>query len=185
MSFRRSVLALPLILAACATPPPGPDAPDLTALDTRSLWAMHGTTSGLDHLAVEAELGARGQTISGASYLGQRTAGGVGRSSYARGTVSGTAQDRFNCGDFLSAGAAQVAFLRAGGPMRDPHRLDADGDGFACEWGTRVRTVARTATRPARIIARPHSTPSSRCHVGPRGGTYTITSGGNKNYDGC
>ena len=23
------------------------------------------------------------------------------------------------------------------------------------------------------------------CHTGPRGGTYTITSGGNKNYAGC
>lgn len=26
---------------------------------------------------------------------------------------------------------------------------------------------------------------SKTCHVGPKGGTYTITSGGNKNYSGC
>lgn len=30
--------------------------------------------------------------------------------------------------------AAQREFLKAGGPERDPKRLDPDGDGFACTW---------------------------------------------------
>jgi hypothetical protein len=30
-----------------------------------------------------------------------------------------------------------------------------------------------------------YSTGSSTCHVGPRGGTYTITKSGKKNYGGC
>lgn len=38
-----------------------------------------------------------------------------------------------DCGDFGTQAAAQRFFLDAGGPQRDPHRLDADGDGIACE----------------------------------------------------
>ena len=32
-----------------------------------------------------------------------------------------------DCGDFVSQGEAQVFFETAGGPTRDPHRLDRDG----------------------------------------------------------
>lgn len=42
------------------------------------------------------------------------------------------AADR-DCGDFGSQRAAQIFFLSQGGPQSDPHRLDADGDGIACE----------------------------------------------------
>lgn len=38
-----------------------------------------------------------------------------------------------DCSDFASQRAAQIFFLSNGGPRRDPHRLDADGDGIACE----------------------------------------------------
>jgi endonuclease YncB( thermonuclease family) len=38
-----------------------------------------------------------------------------------------------DCGDFGSQRAAQIFFLDNGGPDSDPHRLDADGDGVACE----------------------------------------------------
>lgn len=38
-----------------------------------------------------------------------------------------------DCADFDSQRQAQIFFLRAGGPDRDPHRLDADGDGVVCE----------------------------------------------------
>lgn len=38
-----------------------------------------------------------------------------------------------DCGDFSTQAAAQQFFLNAGGPKSDPHRLDADGDGVACE----------------------------------------------------
>lgn len=38
-----------------------------------------------------------------------------------------------DCGDFDSQKAAQVFYLKAGGPRVDPHRLDAEGDGIACE----------------------------------------------------
>ena len=41
-------------------------------------------------------------------------------------------QDR-NCGDFDTWQEAQDFFLAEGGPSEDPHRLDGDGDGYACE----------------------------------------------------
>jgi hypothetical protein len=42
------------------------------------------------------------------------------------------ASDR-DCGDFANQAAAQRYFLNNGGPNSDPDRLDADGDGIACE----------------------------------------------------
>lgn len=39
-----------------------------------------------------------------------------------------------DCGDFSSAQAAQDFYLAAGGPMDDPHDLDRDNDGNACDW---------------------------------------------------
>lgn len=42
------------------------------------------------------------------------------------------AADR-DCGDFSSQRAAQIFFLSQGGPGFDPHRLDSDSDGIACE----------------------------------------------------
>ncbi|GAB2768286.1 hypothetical protein GCM10027020_21520 [Nocardioides salsibiostraticola] len=38
-----------------------------------------------------------------------------------------------DCGDFDTQAAAQRFYLDQGGPKSDPHRLDADGDGVACE----------------------------------------------------
>ncbi len=38
-----------------------------------------------------------------------------------------------DCGDFDSQKQAQIFFLKHGGPNSDPHRLDDDGDGIACE----------------------------------------------------
>jgi Excalibur calcium-binding domain len=38
-----------------------------------------------------------------------------------------------DCKDFRTQRAAQIFFLRHGGPRRDPHRLDGDDDGIACE----------------------------------------------------
>ncbi len=37
------------------------------------------------------------------------------------------------CTDFNSWAEAQAVFLAAGGPSKDPHKLDPDGNGLACE----------------------------------------------------
>jgi hypothetical protein len=42
------------------------------------------------------------------------------------------ASDR-DCPDFSTQRAAQIYFLKHGGPRYDPDRLDADHDGVACE----------------------------------------------------
>ena len=58
-----------------------------------------------------------------------------------------------NCSDFDTWQQAQDFFLSAGGPESDPHRLDRDGDGIACEGlpgapsqATPIRTPTITAT---------------------------------------
>ena len=38
-----------------------------------------------------------------------------------------------DCADFPSQRAAQIFFLKHGGPRHDPDRLDGDNDGVACE----------------------------------------------------
>lgn len=39
----------------------------------------------------------------------------------------------YDCGDFASQDEAQEFFEENGGPESDPHNLDRDGDGYACE----------------------------------------------------
>lgn len=41
-------------------------------------------------------------------------------------------QDR-DCADFNTQSQAQHFYKKHGGPRHDPHRLDADRDGLACE----------------------------------------------------
>lgn len=48
-----------------------------------------------------------------------------------------------DCGDFPNRAAAQAAL--AGG---DPHGLDGDGDGKACEWGTREERTTTNSSSP-------------------------------------
>lgn len=86
-----------------------------------------------------------------------------------------------NCADFASDFEAQQFFVNNGGPARDPHDLDRDGDGYACEWGTELRQRAAAAERQAAAVR----AAASRCYTGPRGGTYTITASGARDYDGC
>jgi hypothetical protein len=46
--------------------------------------------------------------------------------------ASASAADK-DCSDFPTQKAAQKFFKNHGGPRYDPHRLDADHDGIACE----------------------------------------------------
>ena len=108
---------------------------------------------------------------------------GVGVTRFSRYTSASPSMptDDRNCEDFQSALDAQRFFTGAGGPQNDPHDLDRDGDGYACEWGTEVRrrADAEAAAARRRIEA------ASRCYTGPRGGTYTIGPGGDRDYNGC
>lgn len=66
----------------------------------------------------------------------------VGQSVWERGTVKLASHDRA-CAKYPGNDLAQAAFLKRGGPERDPLNLDPDGDGFACAWDPRPFQQAR------------------------------------------
>lgn len=186
-------VAFSLALASCGPAPtttvatvgsPIPQLSPYAAQSSESLWwRLDASTDTREIMLIEAELAARGQLQSGTRFVGQKTAGTVGRSVYGRSEARSGDKD---CSSFSSAAEAQRFFLLVGGPARDPHGLDRDGDGNACDWGSTLRRSAssyRPVVAPRASVSRAVS--SSRCYVGPRGGTYTITASGRKNYGGC
>lgn len=64
------------------------------------------------------------------------TRNGLGEQLYSRSLIRLTSPEAA-CKRFRTADLAQEAFLRSGGPQRDPRGLDPDGDGFACAWDPR------------------------------------------------
>ena len=60
----------------------------------------------------------------------------VGEQVYGRSSIR-LGSPEAACRRYRSPDLAQEAFLKAGGPARDPKGLDPDGDGFACEWDPR------------------------------------------------
>jgi len=178
-------LAVLALLAACGISPdrqsPEVLSARIAAEPTYSLCVAYrnANTTARGKLMIEAELAVRGVNQCSSGNYGQVSAASFGRSIYDRSAVETTASgNTLNCSDFRSGAEAQKLFLAAGGPVQDRHNLDADGDGLACEWGTQVRRITRYRA-PAPRVYRP------RCYVGPRGGTYTITASGRKNYGGC
>lgn len=53
-----------------------------------------------------------------------------------------------DCSDFATQSSAQSYFLSRGGPTSDPDRLDADGDGIACESNPCPCNYSTTPTTP-------------------------------------
>lgn len=178
--FRQlTILAVATALIGCSAGSE-PSLSYYEAQDTNSLWHTQIVTQSHTELTtVETILATRGQYKRDQyAYLGSRSALRVGNTLYSR-SESRTLDK--NCSDFQSATQAQHYFIRNGGPLRDPAGLDRDGDGFACEWGTRLRQGRKNALRTQ---VRQYPT-TSKCYTGPRGGRYTITASGRKNYGGC
>lgn len=64
-----------------------------------------------------------------------RTTNSVGEKRYDRLTLFDSPEALARrCARYASSDKAQQAFLASGGPERDRHGLDPDGDGFACYW---------------------------------------------------
>lgn len=61
-----------------------------------------------------------------------------------------------DCGDFATQAAAQTFFLQAG--PGDPHRLDAEGDGIACESNPCPCSTGQSA--PVPLVGQPTATPT-------------------------
>lgn len=74
-----------------------------------------------------------GQAVSDLVSYALNAPNRLGQSIYQRRSVAADAH-RKACLHYASDEAAQVAFLKAGGPERDRKKLDPDGDGFACDW---------------------------------------------------
>jgi hypothetical protein len=76
------------------------------------------------------------------------------------GPVSSASAADMDCADFATQKAAQTFFLNHGGPGSDPHRLDYDGDGIACESNPcpcYVQTIAPlvgSSTGPGKVVQR-------------------------------
>ncbi|WP_299771195.1 excalibur calcium-binding domain-containing protein [uncultured Tateyamaria sp.] len=193
--MRAFVLIVFAALAACSADILSPDAlsQKVATAPTTELCSAYflDRTTARGKLMIEAELAVRGVRQCSRGNYGQRSLSTFGSTAYNRSTSASQslgALDR-DCADFSSDAAAQKFFLAEGGPTSDPHDLDRDGDGLACEWGTQVRRIAAyqkpapTYRRPAPVRRVPVY--RSRCYTGPRGGTYTITASGAKNYNGC
>ena len=194
--MKRLIALMTIFLTACG-PDPTSQAPAQVsaALTTLSAGALCGrytssTATVLTRQMIEAELALRNISQCGGLAIGRTTAAGLGQHLYDRDNSPGSVHTPpsgrgYDCGNFRSEAEAQRFFLASGGPTADPYNLDGDGDGLACEWGAAISRIA--AWRAPVATAPTYSAPSysPRCHVGPRGGTYTITSGGNRNYSGC
>ena len=87
--------------------------------DERGLWAT-STCAGDDDRPVGSGAGSGSGRVPDPKPTGRRG-----------GSVETTADK--DCSDFATHDAAQQFFEQNGGPGSDPHRLDADGDGEACE----------------------------------------------------
>lgn len=57
----------------------------------------------------------------------------VGQPMYRRTLPSRSKAER-KCAGYRSDDLAQLDFLEAGGPEKDRHGIDPDGDGYACNW---------------------------------------------------
>jgi hypothetical protein len=68
---------------------------------------------------------------TGATTTGEATREATGTTTASAG-YDPHGPDR-DCADFATQAEAQAFFEAAGGPERDPHRLDGDNDGVACE----------------------------------------------------
>ena len=58
----------------------------------------------------------------------------IGQRVYPRGSSRSTSAAARTCRTYGNSDEAQRAFLAAGGPQKDPMKLDPDGDGFVCGW---------------------------------------------------
>lgn len=58
----------------------------------------------------------------------------VGTQLYKRFSLAAASKYNRNCGQYRHQDQAQIDFLSAGGPERDPRGMDPDGDGYACTW---------------------------------------------------
>ncbi|TMV11728.1 hypothetical protein [Arenibacterium halophilum] len=66
-----------------------------------------------------------------------------GTRMYSRSGINLANRAQRACAGYASPDQAQMEFLASGGPERDRHGLDPDGDGYACSWNPAPFRAAR------------------------------------------
>ena len=110
-------LAALVTLAACAGPPVARLTLDGTGIP-QICDAYADSSNPLERQLLEVELATRNVVRCPGTRIGAATA---------------------------SVKSPQRLFLLSGGPTRDIHGLDPDGDGLACGWGSRIARIAAQA----------------------------------------
>lgn len=189
--MKKIAIIATLALSACSTGQnvnqPSKASVAFSQASTPSLCSTYvsASTAAVSKLMIEAELAVRGVKQCASSNYGAATAASFGSSRYTRETSTSLGGADKDCSDFGSGASAQRFFLASGGPISDPHDLDRDGDGLACEWGKEIKRISSYKPRQTAYKAPRRARASQRCYTGARGGTYTLTASGNKNYSGC
>ena len=109
-----------------------PAAPDVMSVPVATPMAAQARPAPVASGAKGAELVDYALSVSNA----------VGQAVWPRGSVKMANHERA-CAKYPGNDLAQAAFLKRGGPERDPLNLDPDGDGFACAWDPRPFQQAR------------------------------------------
>jgi len=140
---RRWIPVLLVALLGLAAPASAQNAPIFVRASDGTVYLIQ---DGQRHRLVLAEMGEEalvalpeGEAVT-AEALRARWSGTAGNVTVPTGGVAAAAGLRFDplgpdrdCGEFANQAEAQAFYVAAGGPARDPHRLDRDGDGIACE----------------------------------------------------
>lgn len=84
-------------------------------------------------LAAQKEAREAGRGIWGEGVCSNGMSNVKSQMSNSSSGVAGSNTEDKDCGDFKTHREAQDFFISAGGPGKDPHKLDRDGDGVACE----------------------------------------------------
>ena len=78
-----------------------------------------------------------------------------------------------------------LVFAHGGGlDAKGCHTKRATGE-YHCHGAAQAASTAPTKPNQRGFAAPARPSGGPTCHVGPRGGTYTITPSGRKNYSGC
>ena len=77
-----------------------------------------------------------------------------------------------------------TAFAHSGGTDGDGCHTNRKTGDYHCHNGSKA-SKAKTGSEKQASKTPPSNPGRPTCHVGPRGGTYTITKSGRKNYSGC
>lgn len=87
---------------------------------------------------------------------------------------------------WLFACAAGPAFSHGGGLNSEGCHTNRKTGDYHCHGGNSAGKPSSSRPDAARAPAvAPQQSSGPTCYTGPRGGTYTITKSGRKNYSGC